>query len=53
MGSKEADKDAQELALGFNKRFGDNLVWTGGFNEDLNPETAPDFAVNTELKWEF
>ncbi|MCC7479438.1 DUF3187 family protein [bacterium] len=53
VGSKEADKDAQELALGFSKRFSDTLVWTGGFNEDLNPETAPDFVVNTELKWEF
>ena len=53
IGSREADKDAQELSLGFNHRVADNLVWSGGFNEDLNPETSPDFVINTQLKWEF
>jgi hypothetical protein len=53
VGSREADKDAQELALGFNHRVSERLVWSGGFNEDLNPETSPDFVATTELKWEF
>jgi len=53
VGSFEADKDAQELAIGFNNRVSDRLVWSGGFNEDLNPETSPDFVMMSYLKWEF
>jgi len=53
IGSFEADKDAQELALGFNLRLNDNLVWSGGFNEDINPETSPDFVVMTNLMWDW
>jgi hypothetical protein len=53
VGSFEADKDSQELALGFNRRIDDDLVWAWGFNEDLNPETAPDFVLYTDFKWEF
>ena len=45
--SKEADKDAQELTLGFNHRLGPKLVWSGGFVEDAYPETAPDFVIST------
>jgi len=52
-GNEEADKDAQELALGFNHRLDDNLVWSGGFNEDVNPDTAPDFTMTTSFKWSF
>jgi len=52
-GNDEADKDSQELALAFNHRLSDNLVWTGGFSEDANPETAPDFVMSTSFKWEF
>jgi hypothetical protein len=51
-GSKEADKDAQELTFGFNHRIGPKLVWSGGFVEDIYPETAPDFVVSTDLKWD-
>jgi len=53
IGSHQADKDAQELSVGFNHRVRPDLVWSGGFNEDINPETAPDFVINTQLKWEF
>jgi len=52
-GNEEADKDAQELALGFNHRLGPNLVWSGGFNEDINPDTAPDFVMTTSFRWSF
>ncbi len=52
-GSKEADKNAQELTFGFNHRIQPNMVWSGGFVEDINPETAPDFVISTDLKWEF
>lgn len=51
-GNKEADKDAQELTLGFNHRIGPRLVWSGGFVEDAYPETAPDFVLSTDLKWD-
>jgi hypothetical protein len=53
IGSFEADKDPQELALGFHTRLSDRLVWTGGFNEDIYPETAPDFVVFSHFKWSF
>lgn len=53
VGSREADKDAQELTLGFHTRLSERLVWSGGFNEDLNPETAPDFTAMSYLKWSF
>lgn len=52
-GNEEADKGSQELALGFNRRLGDHLIWSGGFNEDVNPDTASDFVVMTHLRWEF
>lgn len=52
-GSKEADKDAQELAFAFNHRLKRNLVWSGGFVEDINPETAPDLVLVSHFKWEF
>lgn len=53
VGNEEADKDSQELALGFNRRLSDHLVWSGGFNEDVNPDTASDFVVMSHLRWEF
>jgi hypothetical protein len=52
-GSYEADKDAQELALGFHRDLGSGMVLSGGFNEDLNPETSPDFTLTTQLQIEF
>lgn len=52
-GNEEADKDAQELALGFNRRLGPNLVWSGGFNEDINPDTSSDFVMTTSFNWSF
>lgn len=52
-GSYEADKDAQELALGFHRDLGGGMVLSGGFNEDLNPETSPDFTLTTQLQIEF
>ena len=52
-GNDEADKDSQELTLGFNHRLTDRLVWAGSFTEDVNPETAPDFVMSTDFKWEF
>jgi hypothetical protein len=52
-GSKEADKNAQELTFGFNHRVQPDMVWSGGFIEDINPETAPDLVLSTDLKWEF
>ncbi len=52
-GNEEADKDASELTLTFNRRVQDNLVWTTGFHEDIGPETAPDFLVLNYLTWEF
>jgi hypothetical protein len=53
IGHDEADKDSQELVFAFNRRIKDNLVWHGGFSEDINPETAPDFLVLSHLVWEF
>jgi hypothetical protein len=53
LGSNQADKDAQTLGLALNHRLSDNLVFTGGFDEDINPETAPDFIAVMHLKWEF
>jgi len=52
-GNEEADKGSQELALGFNRRLSDHLIWSGGFNEDVNPDTASDFVMMTHLRWEF
>jgi hypothetical protein len=53
LGSTQADKDPQELAFGFHHRLGGRLVWSGGFSEDVNPETAPDFVATTSFRWEF
>lgn len=52
-GSKEADKSAREMTFGFNHRLEPNLVWSGGFTEDVYPDTAPDFVISTAFKWEF
>jgi len=52
VGHYEADKDSQELSLGFNHRLSEQLVWSGGFSEDINPETAPDFVMMTTLNWD-
>jgi hypothetical protein len=53
IGSREADKSPQQLSFGFSHRVGGRTVWNGGFSEDIYPETAPDFVINTSLKWEF
>ena len=53
IGSYEADKDAQELGVGFNRRLRAKLVWSGVVSEDLNPETAPDLVVSTYFKIEW
>jgi hypothetical protein len=53
IGSFEADKDSQELQIGLNTRLADDLVWTFGFGEDANPETAPDFTLHSYLTWDF
>jgi len=53
IGSTQADKDPQELAFGFHHRLGGRLVWSGGFSEDVNPETAPDFVATTSFRYEF
>jgi len=52
IGSREADKDGQELGIGFHHRIGGGLVWSGGFVEDLYPETGPDFVVFSHFGWE-
>jgi hypothetical protein len=52
IGSYEADKDSQDLAVGFNHRVNDSLVWSGGFAEDINPETSPDLLLFSYLAWE-
>jgi hypothetical protein len=52
-GSNQGDKDSQTLGLGLNHRLADDLVLTAGFDEDINPETAPDFIAVLHLKWEF
>lgn len=53
IGSFEADKDSQELQFGWNTRLSDRTYLTLGFSEDANPETAPDFGINSYLTWEF
>ena len=53
IGSTQSDKDSQELILGFNHRLEHRVVWSGGFIEDINPETAPDWTMTTDFKWEF
>jgi hypothetical protein len=52
-GNIEADKTAQLIELGFHRRVADGVIWSGGFSEDFYPETAPDFVVFSEVKWEF
>lgn len=53
IGSREADKDSQTLGVGVNHRLDDSRVLTLGFDEDINPETAPDFIVVAHMKWDF
>lgn len=53
IGSFEADKDSQEIQFGLNTLLSDGLLLTVGFSEDANPETAPDFGLNSYLTWEF
>jgi hypothetical protein len=52
-GSTQGDKNPQELGFGFAHRVAGDMVWTGGFVEDIAPETAPDFVITTGLKWSF
>jgi hypothetical protein len=53
IGSFEADKDPRELSIGFHHRISDNTLWTGGFREDISPETAPDLVFLSHLRWSF
>ena len=52
-GNNEADKDSQELMLGFHHKLSSRLLWSGGFSEDINPETAPDFLMMSHFTWDF
>jgi len=51
-GSYEADKDSQTLTFGFHHRTADGMVWSGGFAEDINPETAPYFIMLCHFGWD-
>jgi len=50
-GSPDADRDSYELWIGFHRMFSDRFIFSGGFSEDINPETAPDFGIIANLKW--
>ncbi len=49
--SPSADKDAVELILGFHRLYGEKFLLSGGFSEDIQTETAPDFTIIAELTW--
>ena len=50
-GMPDIDADTLELALGWKRILGRNLVWEAGFSEDVAVDTAPDFAIFTQLNW--
>jgi len=52
-GSPDADRDSLELWLGFHRFIGQNVVFSGGFSEDIVAETAPDFGLVAQTSWLF
>ncbi len=53
VGSREADKDPQELSLGLHHRLRPGLLWSLAATEDIRPETAADLVLSSDLQWEF
>ncbi len=47
------DKDSLELLFGFHKLLEKELLFSGGFTEDISLESSPDFGVIAELRWRF
>lgn len=52
-GVEDIDVDTVEFALGWKRYIGRNLLWEGGFSEDVIVDSAPDFAVFTQFTYEF
>lgn len=49
----DLDKDSLELLFGFHKLLEKELLFSGGFTEDISLESSPDFGVIAELRWRF
>lgn len=47
------DKDSLELLFGFHKLLEKELLFSGGFTEDISLESSPDFGIIAELRWRF
>lgn len=47
------DIDSLEILFGFHKLLERELVFSGGFTEDISAESSPDFGIIAELRWRF
>jgi len=48
---KYIDRDSLTMSLGWAHHLRKDLLWYGGFSEDIKADTAPDFTAFTELIW--
>ncbi len=52
-GADNIDVDTLEMALGWKYLFGRNLLWEGGFSEDVVVDSGPDFAIFSQITYGF
>jgi hypothetical protein len=52
-GINDVDQDTLEMALGFKRYLWRNVIWEGGFSEDIAVDTAPDFAIFSQFTYHF
>jgi hypothetical protein len=45
------DRDSIMMSLGWAHHLRKDLLWYGGFSEDIRVDTAPDFTAFTQLIW--
>jgi hypothetical protein len=50
---QDIDSDTFEMALGWKRIIGRNLIWEGGFSEDVVVDSGPDFAAFTQFSYTF
>ncbi len=49
----DIDVDTVEMAIGWKRYIGRNIIWEGGFSEDVVVDSGPDFAIFSQFSYTF
>jgi hypothetical protein len=52
-GVQDIDVDTVEMAIGWKRFIDRNVIWEGGFSEDVVVDSGPDFAIFSQLSYTF